>query len=216
MTTSRAQSLGEEIANSITHGLGAAASAAGAVLLLARAAASGDAWRILADAVFVGTLFLLYLASTLYHAIPARRARPVLQVLDHSAIYLLIAGTYTPFMLLNLRGGWGWTLLGVVWGLAAAGIVFKALFRDRYLAVSTAVYVAMGWMVLLAGARLVATVAPHGLAWLVGGGVLYTAGVVFFAWERQRYAHAVWHGFVLAGSACHFCSVLWYAAPQAR
>jgi hemolysin III len=161
--------------------------------------------------VFAATIVLLYLASTLYHALPRNRAKRVLQVIDHGAIFLLIAGTYTPFTLGVLRGAWGWTLLGVVWGLAAVGIVLKAVGRLRHPALSVCLYLGMGWLVLIAVRPLWLRVPLAGLLWLLAGGLAYTAGLAFFAAKGMRYSHLVWHLFVLAGTACHFFAVLWYA-----
>jgi len=162
--------------------------------------------------VFATTMVLLYLASTLFHALPPNRAKRVFQILDHSAIYLLIAGTYTPFTLGVLRGAWGWTLFGLVWGLAVVGTEFKTLGGVRYTTFSTWVYLAMGWLVLIAIEPVWALVPKWGLFWLVAGGIAYTAGTVFFMAERIRYFHFVWHLFVVAGTACHFIAVLWYSA----
>jgi hemolysin III len=216
MANARTQSVGEEIANSVTHGAGFFVSVAALVLLVVSAAATGDAWRVTAASVYGATLVLLYAASTLYHALPGIRVKAVFQRLDHAAIYLLIAGTYTPFVLVTLRGGWGWALFGVVWGLAVLGVVLKSVFGIRLAALSTVVYVIMGWLVVIAAAPLVARLPAGGLRWLVAGGVLYTLGVAFFALERVRYSHAVWHLFVLAGSAAHFCAVFWYTLAAAH
>lgn len=202
-----AYTTGEEIAHSVTHGVGAALSAAGLVLLVVRAAQAGDPWRVVSFAIFGATLVLLYLASTLYHALRPPRARRVFQILDHGAIYLLIAGTYTPFLLVSLRGGWGWSLFGVVWGLAAAGIVFKSFCAGRYRVVSTLLYLAMGWLCVIATGPLLRAVPRDGLLWLLAGGLAYSGGTVFYLWKRLPYHHAVWHLFVLAGSICHFCAV---------
>jgi hemolysin III len=202
--------IGEEVAHSVTHGIGLLAAIAGVVVLVLQAAATRDPWRITACAVYATTLVLLYGTSTLYHALSATRARRVFRVLDHSAIFLLIAGTYTPFALVSLRGPWGWTLLGIVWGLAVVGITAKAIFGARRPIVSTVIYLGMGWVVLVAAKPLVAHVPAGGIAWLVAGGVAYTAGIVFYAWTRLRYSHAIWHLFVLAGSACHYVAVARY------
>lgn len=201
-----------ELANALTHGAGALAAAAGTAVLLVLASLHGDAWHIVSSAVFGATLVLLYTASTVYHAVRAPRAKARLRVLDHSAIYLLIAGTYTPFTLVGLRGGWGWSLFGVVWGLAVAGVVFKLFFIERFHRLSTALYVAMGWMVVVAIVPMVQRLPAVTLAWLVAGGVAYTAGTAFYH-GRRPYAHAVWHLFVLAGSACHFAAVLTQVLP---
>ena len=212
--TERPQTLGEEIANSITHGAALAASIA-ALPLLVVVAARHDAWQIAGSAVFGATLVVLYLASTLYHAIPSPRAKAALRVLDHSAIYLLIAGTYTPFMLGPLRGPWGWSLLGTIWALAVAGVVAKLTIGFRFPRLSTVLYVAMGWLVVVAVHPLVANVSPAGLAWLLAGGACYTGGVVFFATDgRLRYGHSLWHLFVVGGSACHVVAVLGHATPR--
>ena len=202
----------EEIANALTHGAGAVASLVGGVVLIVLAAVYGDAWKVVSSAVFSATLVLLYTASTVYHAArrPAVKAR--LKVFDHCAIYLLIAGTYTPFTLLGLRGGWGWSLFGVAWGLAVAGVVFKLFFTGRFPRVSTALYLAMGWMVVVAIVPMIERLSPSVLAWLVAGGLAYTAGTVFYH-NRRPYAHAIWHLFVLAGSACHFVAVAQQVLP---
>jgi hemolysin III len=205
---SRAWSFGEELAHSISHGVGLLAAVTGLVVLVILAAATRDPWRITACSIYASTLVLLYAASTLYHALSGTRARHVFQVLDHSAIFLLIAGTYTPFALVTLRGPWGWTLLGIVWGLAVAGIAAKAVFGARWPVLSTALYICMGWTVVIAARPLVAHVPPGGIAWLIAGGLAYTGGVVFYAWTRLRYSHAIWHVFVLAGSVCHYIAVV--------
>ncbi len=209
--------LGEEIAHSVTHGIGILLSIAGLAVLVAFAALRGDAWHIVGCSIFGATLVLAYTASTVYHAIPGtfQRAKKVLRVLDHAAIYLLIAGTYTPFTLVNLRGPWGWTLFGVVWGMAVAGIVFKATLIGRLRVLSVAFYVVMGWLVLIAARPLGRAVGLGGLVLLIAGGVVYTLGVAFYAWKRLPYHHAIWHGFVLAGSTLHFFAVLFYVVPQA-
>ena len=210
MRTSRPWTVGEEVAHSVTHGIGLLGAVAGLVLLLVLAAATRDPWRITASAIYASTLVLLYGTSTLYHALSATRARDVFRVLDHSAIYLLIAGTYTPFALVSLRGPWGWTLLAIVWSLALAGVTMKAVFGARWPIISTALYIAMGWVVIIAVKPLVAHVPPAGIAWLVAGGLAYTGGVVFYAWTKLRYSHAIWHLFVLAGSVCHYIAVVLY------
>ena len=208
----RPQSLGEEIANSVSHGIGLLAALAAFPVLVMAALQRGDAAGIVGASVFATTMVLLYLTSMLFHAFPENRAKRVFQILDHSAIYFLIAGTYTPFTLGVLRGAWGWTLFGLVWGLAIAGTVVKALGGVRYTTVSTWVYLAMGWLILIM-AKTVWTLVPNwGLFWLLAGGIAYTAGAAFFAAERIRYFHFVWHLFVVAGTACHFIAVLWYAA----
>lgn len=211
MTPSGPRSLGEEIANAVTHGAGLLASLIALPLLVLAAAGRQDALYVAGCSVFGATLVALYATSTLYHAIPYPRAKQVLRVLDHSAIYLLIAGTYTPFTLGVLRGAWGWSLLGIVWTLAGLGILFKTLVGFRFPRVSTLLYVLMGWMAIVAIRPLAAALPAAGLAWLVAGGLLYTGGVAFYVW-RARYSHTVWHLCVLGGSACHFMAVLGYAA----
>lgn len=206
----------EEIVNSTTHGIGLVLSVAGFVALLAMAIRHGTAWHIVGCAIYGSTLICLYLASTLYHGIPSPQLKHPLKVFDHSAIYLLIAGTYTPFLLVNLRGGWGWSLLGIVWGCAMAGIVFKLWFVDHFKVLSTALYLVMGWLVVVATKPLLAHVSAVGLGWLVAGGVMYTVGVVFFASRKIRYGHAVWHGFVIAGSVCHYLAVLYAVVLPAK
>jgi hemolysin III len=198
----------EELANSLTHGFGLALSVAGFIVLVVLAAMRGSAWRIVSCAVYGSTLVCLYTASTLYHSVRSGRLKRVLKICDHSAIYLLIAGTYTPFLLVNLRGSWGWSLFAVIWGLAMAGILFKVWFVEHFSTLSTAVYVVMGWLALVAVKPMLLRIPPSGLLWLLAGGVLYTVGVVFYAWKKVPYNHAIWHGFVLAGSTCHYLAVL--------
>lgn len=205
-------SLGEELAHGLSHGLGIVLSIAGLAVLVAFAALRGDVWHVVSCAIYGTTLILLYVASTLYHSLPLPRAKPVLRVLDHCAIYLLIAGTYTPFALGNLRGPHGFAVLAVVWALALCGIVFKVKTTGRYRILSPLLYIAMGWCVLAVLEPLVQRVEPGGIALLVAGGVAYTSGVIFYAWRRP-YHHAVWHLFVLAGSVLHFFAVLFYVIP---
>lgn len=200
----------EEFANSLSHGLGAAGAVAVTPVLILAAIPDGAA-AIVGVSVFGATMIVLYLASTLYHALPEGRGKAAFRVIDHGAIYLLIAGTYTPFTLGVLRGGWGWALFGVIWGLAAAGLVFKAVARFRWPRVSTALYLAMGWVVVVALPPLVSRLPAAGLAWLIAGGVAYTGGVAFFV-SRRRWSHAVWHGWVLAGTVCHTIAVWGWAA----
>ncbi len=208
----RPQSRGEEIANSVSHGLGLLAGLAAFPVLVVVAQQRGTTAGIVGSSVFAATVVLLYLSSTLFHAVTNARAKRVLQVLDHSAIYLLIAGTYTPFTLGVLRGPWGWTLFGLVWGIAAIGTLLKAVGGVRYNGLSTLAYVAMGWLILIAADPAWHLVPKWGLAWLLAGGIAYTAGAAFFMAERIKYFHFVWHLFVVAGTACHFVAVLRYAA----
>jgi hemolysin III len=202
--------LGEAIANSVTHGIGAMLSAIGLIALIVMASMRGGARLIVSVSVYGVTLCLLYLISTLYHAIRAPRARRIFRVLDHDSIYLLIAGTYTPFTLIVLRGGWGWTLFGLVWAIAAAGIVLKAFATGRFEGLSSALYILMGWLVIIAIKPLLRTLPLTGFLWLMAGGVFYTGGVAFYAKDRIPYFHFVWHLFVLGGSVCHFVAVMEY------
>ncbi len=207
----RPQSPGEEIANSVSHGIGFVAAVA-ALPVLVIGALNHGATAVVGATIFGATTILLYLTSTLYHAIAPNRAKRVFQVLDHAAIYLLIAGTYTPFTLGVLRGPWGWTLFGLIWGLAVIGIFLKSVRGIRYPRVSTAVYLAMGWLVVIAARPLWENVPGWGIFWLAAGGLAYTAGIAFYASHRMRYAHFVWHLFVLAGTGCHFVAVYRFAA----
>lgn len=202
----------EELANVLTHGVGALAGAVGTVVLIVGAALHGDAWQVVSSAVFGASLVLLYTASTLYHAAREPRTKARLKVLDHCAIYLLIAGSYTPFTLIALRGGWGWSLFGVAWALAVAGVIFKLFFTGRFPRLSTAIYIGMGWMVVVAVVPMLQKLSPATLGWLVAGGLTYTAGTVFYH-NRRPYAHAIWHLFVLAGSTCHFIAVASQVLP---
>jgi hemolysin III len=197
----------EETANAAKHALGVLGSLVGGSVLITLAARRGSAWDVVGVAVFVAALITLYTASTLYHAARAEQARRRLKMVDHCAIYCLIAGTYTPFMIGSLRRGWGWSLFGVIWGLAVSGIVFKALWIERFPRISTAVYVAMGWLIVLAAGPLVQSIEPAALAWLIAGGMTYTAGTAFYHSRRIPFAHAIWHLFVLAGSVCHGVAV---------
>lgn len=208
-------SVGEEITHTITHGLGLLLSIAGLAVLVVFASVRGDAWHIVGCSIYGATLVLLYTASTLYHGIPWSRAKRVFRVLDHTAIYLLIAGTYTPFTLVNLRGGWGWTLFGLVWGLALLGTVLEVAARGRFKGLSLMLYLGLGWLVAIAIKPLLESVAPNGILLLLLGGLAYTGGLIFYVWRRLSYHHAVWHVFVLAGSACHFFAVLSYVIPSA-
>ncbi len=203
----------EELANSLTHGLGLVLSVAGFVALLVLAILHGSALQIVSCSVYGSTLVCLYAASTVYHIVQSRRFKRILKIIDHSSIYLLIAGTYTPFTLVILRGGWGWTLFGLVWGLSLFGILFKVWFVDHFKIVSTAVYIIMGWLVVIALKPLLAMVPGGAIAWLFAGGLSYTVGVVFFAWHKFPYNHAIWHVFVLVGSVCHYFAVLLYVLP---
>jgi len=211
MTGHRHPSLGEEIASSVSHGVGVVAALAAAPWLVLAGVRRDGAAGAVGASVFAATVVLLYLASTLYHALPPGRAKRVFRVLDHSAIYLLIAGTYTPFMLGVIRGPWGWALLGAVWTLAIAGIALKGAGGIRYPRLSTAVYIATGWLALVAIRPIWPMVPLAGWMWILAGGVAYTAGVAFYSAHRLRYGHFIWHLFVLAGTACHTVAVWRYA-----
>ncbi len=204
----------EELANAATHGVGLFLSIAGAVALVAVSILHGTAWHIVSCTVYGFTLILLYLSSTLYHAVSKPQLKQRFRLFDHSAVYLLIAGTYTPFTLVNLRGGWGWMLFGVVWVLTLAGITFKYVALGRFPVLSTVIYVLMGWLVVL-GIKPVLTFVPlHGFLWLLTGGLFYTVGVFFFASKRIPYSHAIWHLFALCGSICHYWAVFFYVLPH--
>ena len=205
--------LGDILANAITHGIGAVLAVTGAVYLIA-ISMRGNAWHIISCAVFATTLVLVYLCSTLYHSLVRTPARHVFQVLDHSAIYLLIAGTYTPFTLVSLRGPVGWTLFGLVWALAVAGVIFKSVAVDRFAVTSVLIYLFQGWFVVFAALPLLHAIGWHGMMWLAGGGMAYTLGITFFALDRLRYFHATWHLFVLAGSIAHYFAILFYVVPR--
>ncbi len=198
----------EEIANALSHGLGAVLALGAGAVMITLAAVFGDMRQVISAAVYTTTLVLLYVASTLYHAVPHPAAKARLQILDHCAIFLLIAGTYTPFTLVSLRGSeWGWSLFATVWGLAMIGVVFKLFFTGRFQRVSTLMFIAMGWIVLVALEPMVRALPGTTLAWLFAGGFAYTAGTYFYHHKRLPYAHAVWHLFVLVGSICHFVAV---------
>ena len=203
----------EEVANAITHGIGTALSVAGLVLLIVFAAWKGTAWHVVSFTIYGVTMLLLYTASTLVHAMPEGKVKDLFETFDHSCIYLFIAGTYTPIVLTALRGPLGWSLFGVVWGLAIGGVVFKAFFTKKFLVLSTLFYVAMGWLIVFAWKPLQALLHPEGVRLLVYGGLLYTFGAIFYVWRGFPYHHAVWHLFVVAGSVCHYFAILFYLLP---
>ncbi|MBL8259180.1 MAG: hemolysin III family protein [Candidatus Competibacteraceae bacterium] len=207
--------LGEEIANSLTHGLGVVFGIAALAVLIAFASLRGDAWHIVGCSVFGAALILLYTTSTLYHSIPLPEVKAVLRTLDHSAIFILIAGTYTPFLLVNLRGPWGWSLLGLIWGLTLLGIALRIARGRQSMRWAVGLYIVMGWAVVIAIEPLADSVAPGGLLLLLLGGLAYTLGVGFYLWKRLPYHHAIWHMFVLAGSMFHFFAILFYVIPLA-
>jgi hemolysin III len=202
-----ASEIREELVNALTHGLGAIAALAGSAVLITLAAVYGDGWQLAGAIVFGICLLLLYVASTLYHAIQHPMAKARLKVVDHCAIYLLIAGTYTPFTLIGLRGPWGWGLFTAIWTLALAGVAFKLYFTGRFKLLSTAIYIAMGWLVIVAIKPLLGALDDWTFGWLLAGGACYTLGTVFYHRPSVRYSHAIWHLFVVAGSVCHFVAV---------
>ena len=206
-------SRGEEIANSISHGIGALLSVAGMAVLVVLSSLHGEVRHIVACAIYGSTLITLYTASTLYHVARRPSIKKALRVFDHVSIYLLIAGTYTPFSLVSLQGAWGWTLFGLVWGIAAIGIVFKLSYTGRFPRISTIIYIAMGWLAVIAIKPLIDNVPTGGLALILAGGLAYTSGVIFYAWKSLPYSHAIWHLFVVGGSVCHFLCVLFYVVP---
>jgi hemolysin III len=197
----------EEFFHSVTHAAGAVLAAVGALWLVVEAVSAGDPWRVVSFGVYGLTLVLLYTASALYHGVTTRGLKARLRVLDHSAIFLLIAGTYTPFLLLRLRGPWGWSLFGLTWALAVAGVAYKLTLLDRFPRLSTLLYLGMGWSAVIGVGPLVRHLSPVTLAWMVAGGLVYTAGTLVYHMDRVRYAHVVWHLFVLAGSVCHFVAI---------
>jgi hemolysin III len=209
-TSIKHYSMAEEMANGITHGIGVVLAIAALGILTAFASIYGSAWHVVSVSIYAATLVILYTASTLYHSIQKPRAKRILQVLDHSAIYLLIAGTYTPFTLVSLRGPWGWWLFGVIWGLATLGVMFQLSPMRRWRGVSLGLYLGMGWVVVVAIKPLIISVATGGIVFLVLGGLAYTAGILFYGWKKLKYHHAIWHLFVLTGSILHFFSILFY------
>jgi hemolysin III len=212
MVQARTQSRGEEIANSVSHGVGLLAALAATPVIVLSAVRHGGAARIAGVSVFAAAMVLLYLTSTLYHALPRNCAKRVFQVLDHAAIFLMIAGTYTPITLGVLRGTWGWTLFGLVWSLAITGVALTAGGGVRYPKLTTSLYLAMGWLVLIAVKPLWLRMPSEGLLWLLAGGIAYTVGVVFYAAKRVRYSHFIWHLFVITGTSCHYVAVLRFAS----
>ena len=211
LVSRRAQSHGEEIANSVSHGVGLIAALAGSPFLIAQAVEGGRTTAVVGASVFATTLVLLFLGSTLYHALPPGKGKRVFRVIEHSAIFLVIAGTYTPFTLGVLQGAWGWTLTVTVWVLASAGVLLKTVGGAGHPKLSIALYLGTGWLILVAVRPLWLSVPPAGIAWLLLGGIAYTVGVAFYAAQRVPYAHFVWHLFVLAGASCHFLAVWLYA-----
>jgi hemolysin III len=203
----------EELAHSITHGFGVVCSVVGLVLMVIFSARYGTIWHVVSTTIFGATLVLLYTSSTLYHSYKDLRAKQILRKFDHAAIFLLIAGSYTPFLLVTLRGAWG--MLSVVWGLAAIGVALKFWFAGRFRVVSTLIYIGMGWLVLVFFKPLAMSLPHDGLVWLFAGGLCYTGGTLFYLWKRLPYHHAIWHLFVLGGSACHWVAIFFYVVPRA-
>ena len=213
LSPSNKYSLGEEIAHGLTHGIGIVLAIAGLCVLVTFSALYGTAVHVVASSIFGASMIVLYTASTLYHSLPMPETKRIMRVVDHASIYLLIAGTYTPFTLVTLEGAWGWSLFGVVWGLAIAGIIFKLFFTGRFDRLSVAIYVAMGWCGLVAIKPMMAALPTLGLWLLVAGGLAYTGGVIFYLLERMRYHHAIWHLFVMAGTTLHYFVVLFFVIP---
>jgi hemolysin III len=203
----------EEVGNSITHGVGAALSIAALVILVVFAVLQGNPSKIVSFSIFGSSLIILYTASTLYHSFSNKTVKRYFKIFDHAAIYLLIAGTYTPFTLILLKGAWGWTIFGIIWVLAIVGVIFKLLFIERFPKISTTIYLLMGWLILIAIKPMLESVPVGGLVWLLAGGLAYSTGVIFYVWEKLPFNHTIWHLFVLAGSICHFFSVLFYVLP---
>jgi hemolysin III len=209
-------STAEEIANSITHGIAVALSIAGLAVLTSFASVFGNTWHIVSCSIYGATQILLYTASTLYHSIPMPRAKAVLRLFDHAAIFLLIAGTYTPFTLVNLRGPWGWTIFAIVWSLAIIGITLQGTLIKQKKALMAIPYIAMGWVAVIGIKPLIESVAPGGVLLILAGGLAYTFGVIFYVWRKLPYHHAIWHLFVMAGSTFHFFAILFYVIPLAK
>lgn len=203
----------EEVVNAITHGIGVLLSITALVFLVIFSVKNGTTWHVVSFSIYGVTMLLLYLCSTLVHSFPEGKAKDIFEIFDHSAIYLFIAGTYTPFMLVVLNGPLGWTLLGVVWAIAIAGIVFKSYFVKKFMFISTVLYVVMGWLIVIAWEPLTSTLPTEGIVLLVTGGVLYTVGAIFYVWRGFLFHHAIWHLFVLAGSIAHFFAILFYVTP---
>lgn len=214
MSKTKAYTIAEEIAHALTHGVGAIAAIVGLIFMLVWAVSYGDTFHVVSASIYGASLILLYLASTLYHAFPWPRIKAFFQQMDHAAIYVLIAGTYTPFALVNLRGPWGWSLLGVVWGIAVVGVIMEVAMKERKKWLSLSLYLGMGWMALIMIKPMIDSVEPGGLWLLLAGGLAYTFGVIFYVWKSLRFHHAIWHLFVLAGSVLHFFSVFYFVLPQ--
>lgn len=204
---------GEEIANAITHGIGALLSIAALVILIVFSSIYGNIWHVVSFTLFGSTMLLMYMSSTMLHSLPAGKAKDLFEIFDHSSIYFFIAGSYTPFLFIAVEGWVGWTIFGVVWGLAIIGTIFKSFFVKKFLLYSTLLYIAMGWLIVFAWQPLVDFLQPTGLLLLAIGGILYTVGAIFYVWRGFKFHHAVWHLFVIAGSALHFFCILFYLLP---
>jgi hemolysin III len=213
MATTHTFTRGEEIANAITHGIGAVLSIVGLTLLIVLSSLEGTPWHVISFTIYGVTMLLLYVSSTLVHSFPEGKVKDLFEIFDHSSIYLFIAGTYTPFLFIAVKGTTGWTLFGIVWGIALTGIVFKAFFVKKFLFISTILYVIMGWMIVFAWDSLTQNIAHQGIVLLVVGGVLYTIGAVFYVWRGFRFHHMIWHMFVLGGTVLHFLAIILYVLP---
>ncbi len=207
--------LGEEIANAVTHGIGTLLAIAALVLLVVFSSIYGNAWYVVSFSIYGISLVILYTMSTIYHALPRGKAKNIFEIFDHSSIFLLIAGTYTPFELITLKGPLGWTLFGITWGMAVIGILFKVFFVKRFVILSTLIYISMGWMIIFSIKPLLERLPPDGIAFLVIGGILYTFGTIFYIRRKMKYHHFIWHLFVIGGSAMHFFAILFYVLPLA-
>ncbi|CAB0151412.1 hypothetical protein PSI9734_01800 [Pseudidiomarina piscicola] len=214
LSKAKAYSVAEEVAHAITHGVGAIASIIGLIAMLLWSFANGDTWHVVSVSVYGASLIMLYTASTLYHAFPWPRVKAFFQHIDHAAIYFLIAGTYTPFALINLRGPWGWSILGVAWGIAVFGVIMELASRERKKWLSLSLYLGLGWMAIIAIKPMLEHVEIGGLLLLLAGGLAYSLGVIFYVWKSLKYHHAIWHVFVLAGSVLHFFSIFYYVLPH--
>jgi hemolysin III len=203
----------EEVASSVTHAVGGLLASCALTMLIVFAALAHDSRRVVAVSIYGATLVVMYVASAVYHTVRTQRIKKAMRVLDHASIYLLIAGTYTPILLISMPRSWGWSLFGVIWGIAVLGVIFKLKYVGRFETFSTALYVVMGWLVIVAFKPLFASFPTGGLLWMFAGGMAYTVGVAFYLWDRLPFNHAIWHLFVLAGSVCHFFLVLFYVLP---
>jgi hemolysin III len=203
----------EEMANAISHGIGVLLSIAALVLLVVRATMHGNIWHVVSFSIYGASLVILYSCSTLLHSFQNQKLKDLFEILDHAAIYLLIAGSYTPYLLVTMRGPLGWSIFGIIWGLALSGMILKIFYVKRFILISTLCYILMGWLIVFAFKPLYANLALGGIVWLVIGGLLYTFGSLFYVWRRVPYHHAIWHIFVLAGSISHFLSINLYVLP---